>query len=68
MKTKNNKDEKLRNAFFAKVGAGAQLRKYAGIWSLGMDILPSIEGEMALNFYTIRSNCSEMNVTVRRDH
>uniref|UniRef100_A0A1I8BC01 Galectin n=1 Tax=Meloidogyne hapla TaxID=6305 RepID=A0A1I8BC01_MELHA len=34
-------DTRLKNEFLAKVGKGAFLHKYAGLWTLGLDIQPS---------------------------
>jgi hypothetical protein len=61
-------NDTLRNDYMSKVGQGANLDKYVGPWTLGVDILPRWNHtnplEEEINFYVLRSNCSELAVSV----
>jgi hypothetical protein len=52
----------LLKTFRARIGNGATLPKYMGPWALGADILPT--DHEPINFFVIRSNCSELNISV----
>jgi hypothetical protein len=61
-------NDTLRNDYMEKVGQGANMDKYIGPWALGVDILPRWNGknplEETIDFYVLRSNCSELSVSV----
>jgi len=53
-KKENNfiNDTKLRNEYLSKVDKGAFLHKYAGLWTLGLDLLPpSVQRSLHLFVY-----------------
>jgi hypothetical protein len=61
-------NDTLRNEYMSKVGQGANMDKYIGPWTLGVDILPRWHDSNPLkeeiHFYVLRSNCSELAVSV----
>ena len=46
-------DDELRDAYHQHMGSGAFLYKYAGLWMLALDVLPT-EAEDQLELYTYR--------------
>jgi len=46
-------DEDISKEFLSKVDNGAYLHKYAGIWTLGVDLLPSGDQQL-LNLFVYR--------------
>jgi hypothetical protein len=53
----------LLKTFWKNAGNGSSLKNHMGPWALGVDILPSTNDE-PINFFVIRSNCSEVNASV----
>ncbi|KAF7629239.1 hypothetical protein Mgra_00009227 [Meloidogyne graminicola] len=41
------------NEYLTKVGIGANIHKYAGLWTLGLDLLPT-QAQRSLNFFVYR--------------
>uniref|UniRef100_A0A1I8AX42 Galectin n=1 Tax=Meloidogyne hapla TaxID=6305 RepID=A0A1I8AX42_MELHA len=54
-------EESLKNEFLSNIDKGAYLYKYSGLWSLGMDMLPSI-AQRSLHLFFYRGCVCEVNV------
>src|SRR4051794_22760024 len=57
-------DQQLLQTFMANIGQGSVVQKLVGPWALGVDILPSTVHEKHIDFFVIRSICSEVNASV----
>nr|CAD2192959.1 unnamed protein product [Meloidogyne enterolobii] len=57
------KDAKLINEYLFRVDKGAYLHKYAGLWALGLDLLPTSE-EQNLNLFVYKGCACSINVWV----
>jgi hypothetical protein len=60
---KQELNDQLLKTFKTNAGSGNSLHNHMGPWALGVDILPSTDDE-PINFFVIRSNCSEMQASV----
>ena len=56
-------DDKKSEKFFAHVNIGAYLHKYSGIWTLGLDLLPT-SGQRNLHLFVYRGCACGMEAWV----
>lgn len=56
-------DEKIKKEYLNNIENGAYLHKYTGLWSLGLDLLPST-AQRSLNLFVYRGCTCGIDVWV----